>query len=221
MPNKGRQTLADHDVTFPAKGSQTAALPDIAVCILAGGASRRFGSEKAFAELCGKPLLAHVIDNILPQTSGPVLVNGNDTGAYAGFGLPVIPDGEWSGAGPLSGIHAALKWALHAARARVVTVAVDQPFLPKSYIATLVQDRVPTIAKCGGRLHPINAVWSVSDLPALRKYLETGKRDVHGWAEISLAEIIEFPAGHGVIDPFLNVNTKADLAVAAQFLGQP
>lgn len=221
MTDEGRQVLADHSVTFPAKGSQAAAPPDIAVCILAGGASRRFGSEKAFAELCGKPLLAHVIDNILPQTSGPVLINGNDTAAYAGFGLPVITDGEWVGGGPLAGIHAALKWALSAGRERVVTAAVDQPFLPKSYIATLLQDRVPTIAECGGRLHPINAVWSVSDLPALRIYLETGKRDVHGWAKSSLAEIIEFPAGHGVIDPFLNVNTKADLAVAAQFLGEP
>lgn len=102
----------------------------------------------------------------------------------------------------------------------MVTVAVDQPLLPKSYIATLLQNRMPTIAKCSERLHPINAVWSVSDLPALRTYLETGKRDVHGWAEISLAEIIEFSAGHGAIDPFLNVNTKADLAVAAQILSQ-
>lgn len=85
MPDKDRRALADHKGTFPAMGSQAAALPDIAVCILAGGASRRFGSEKAFAELCRKPLLAHVIDNIQPQTRGPVLVNSNDTAAYAGL----------------------------------------------------------------------------------------------------------------------------------------
>lgn len=48
--------------------------PEVAVCILAGGASRRFGNHKACAERDGKPLLAHVIDRILAQTNGPMFI---------------------------------------------------------------------------------------------------------------------------------------------------
>lgn len=221
MRGSGRQALTDDKPPLVPEGDKAAILPDIAVCILAGGTSRRFGSEKAFAELCGKQLLAHVIDNILPQTRGPVLLNANNPAAYESFGLPILPDGEWVGAGPLSGIHAALQWASGAAREQVATLAVDQPFLPQSYIATLLQKRAPVIAKCGERLHPINAVWSVTDLSALGAYLETGKRDVHGWAEIVSADIVEFPVGDGDFDPFLNVNTQADMTRAGQIMGQP
>lgn len=192
--------------------------PDIAVCILAGGSSRRFGSHKAFAELDGKPLLGHLIDSIRPQTNGPMIINANDADSFSGFGLPIIPDGEWAGSGPLSGIHAALNWALGAGREHIATLAVDQPFLPGSYLSTLLQADAPAIARCGGRLHPVNALWSAGQLAALCRYLEAGRRDVHGWAEDCRASVAEFHVEPGAIDPFLNVNTQADLVIAAHLL---
>lgn len=165
-------------------------------------------------------MLAHVIDRIRPQTSGPLFINANDTTGFNVFGLPVVPDGDWAGAGPLSGIHAALQWALGAGCGQIATVAVDQPFLPSSYLATLSQAGAPSIARCGGRLHPINAIWSASQLPALCGYLETGRRNVHGWAELCLAKVAEFSAEPSPIDPFLNINAMPDLEFAAQFLAK-
>jgi molybdenum cofactor guanylyltransferase len=194
--------------------------PDLAVCILAGGSSRRFGSHKAFAELGGKPMLAHVIDCIRPQTSGPLLINANDTAAFDVFGLPIIPDGEWAGAGPLSGIHAALNWALDAGREHIATLAVDQPFLPRSYLSTLLQAEAPAIARCGGRLHPINALWIAPQHIALRQYLDSGRRDVRGWAEECHANVAEFHAEPCTIDPLMNVNTQADLAIAERLYAE-
>lgn len=76
--------------------------PEIAVCILAGGSSRRFGGHEAFAGSGGKPLLANVIDRNRPQTEGPVLINANDAPAFSAFGLPIIPPGSnasWRKAG--------------------------------------------------------------------------------------------------------------------------
>lgn len=194
--------------------------PDIAVCILAGGSSRRFGSHKAFAELDGKPLVVHVIDRIVPQTKGTVVINSNDLAAFHPFGLQIVPDGAWAGAGPLSGIFAALQWILSTGREQIATVAIDQPFLPEVFLAQLCQVGAPVIAKCSQRLHPINGLWSVSQLPQLRAYLETGRRDAHGWAEACRAKVAEFPMEAGATDPFLNVNTQADLAIAAQLLAQ-
>lgn len=193
--------------------------PDLAVWILAGGISRRFGSHKAFAELDGKTLLAHVVDRIRPQTRGPVLINASDAKDYRPMGLPIIQDQTWAGVGPLAGIHTALEWALDAGREKVVTVAVDQPFLPDTYIATLAQGDAPSIARCRGRLHPINALWSVTQLHALGAYLGDGGRDAHGWARRCNAGVAEFPTRADEIDPFLNVNTKVDLEIASQFQG--
>ena len=49
--------------------------PDIPICILAGGTSRRFGSDKALAVLDGKPLLSHVLERLSDQTSGLIAIN--------------------------------------------------------------------------------------------------------------------------------------------------
>lgn len=163
-------------------------------------------------------MLAHVIDRIRPQTSGPLLINANDTAAFDVFRLPIVPDGEWAGAGPLSGIHTALSWALGSGCEQIATLAVDQPFLPRSYLTMLSQTGAPAIARSGGRLHPVNALWRASQLSVLCRYLETGRRDVHGWAEDSLSNVAEFDAEPGAIDPFLNVNTQAELASAIQLL---
>lgn len=187
---------------------------EVGVCILAGGASRRFGSNKAFAELHSKPLLAHVIDRIRPQTSGPIIINSNDLECYQGFGLKVIADDDWSGTGPLAGVYAAISWARHSGLDQVVTVAVDQPFLPHSYIATLLQTGAPAIATSLGRLHPVNALWSPHHLSALDGYLRSGNRSVLGWAEKTEARIVEFPESSEMVDPFLNVNTTDDLSIA-------
>ena len=48
-------------------------MTDITVAILAGGTSKRFGSEKALAEFQGKPLISHML-NIASQVSTEVLV---------------------------------------------------------------------------------------------------------------------------------------------------
>lgn len=191
---------------------------DVAVVILAGGASRRFGSHKAFADLGGKPLLEHVLDRIRIQTGGPLLINTNAAELYGAFGLPVVPDRAWAGAGPLAGIHTAQTWAKAARRDQVVTIAVDQPFVPTSYISTLLKVGAPAIASSLGRLHPINAVWLVAQLPALGCYLEMGKRDVIGWAQNCEAGVAEFATGPDAVDPFLNVNTTCDLDVASKAL---
>ncbi|MBA3896663.1 MAG: NTP transferase domain-containing protein, partial [Sphingomonadaceae bacterium] len=54
--------------------------------VLAGGASRRFGSDKALAMRDGRPLIAHVVDALATQVDA-VVVCGRDWG-----GLPSIAD---------------------------------------------------------------------------------------------------------------------------------
>lgn len=187
---------------------------EVGVCILAGGASRRFGGNKAFAKLHGKPLLEHIIDRIRAQTSGPLIINANDLQQYEQFALKIIADDKWPGAGPLAGVYAAMSWARDIGLDIVVTVAVDQPLLPPNYLATLLQTGAPAIAASFGRRHPVNALWVPNQLAALDGYLGSGKRSVHGWAESCQAHVAEFQVSPDAVDPFLNVNTPDDLRIA-------
>src|ERR1700733_2585334 len=77
--------------------------------VLGGGRSRRMGATKAFALLAGRPLLAHVLDRLRPQTARVYLNAGDDSDRWRAFGCPLVEDApEWRGAGPLAGIAAAL-----------------------------------------------------------------------------------------------------------------
>jgi len=52
-------------------------MKDITVAIIAGGTSKRFGSEKALAEFEGKPLISYMLD-IAQQISSTILVVVSD-----------------------------------------------------------------------------------------------------------------------------------------------
>src|ERR1043166_4342024 len=81
------------------------------VAILAGGESRRFGSNKALADFEGETLVGRAARRLGPLTNDLFLV-ANDPAPYAFLGLVVHPD-DRPGHGPLSGLHAALLRARH------------------------------------------------------------------------------------------------------------
>jgi molybdopterin-guanine dinucleotide biosynthesis protein A len=74
--------------------------------ILAGGAARRFGSDKALALHDGKPLIAHVADALLAQCDALVIC-GRDWGGHL-----CVADRPTAGLGPMGGLCAALDHAL-------------------------------------------------------------------------------------------------------------
>jgi molybdenum cofactor guanylyltransferase len=74
----------------------------IAGLVLAGGAARRMGGgDKPLLEVGGQPMLARVIA-ALGVTPIAISANG-DPARFAEFGLPVLPDGDFAGQGPLAG----------------------------------------------------------------------------------------------------------------------
>ncbi|MEM9110199.1 MAG: molybdenum cofactor guanylyltransferase [Planctomycetota bacterium] len=74
--------------------------------VLAGGASRRFGSDKAVACVHGVPMIRSVIDHLRSDHQDITLVTGA-TKRYADIQLPVITD-QPAGIGPIGGLNAAL-----------------------------------------------------------------------------------------------------------------
>ena len=189
--------------------------------ILAGGAGRRLGGvDKALLTVAGTPLLSRVMARLAPQV-GRVAVSANgDPSRLAAFAATVLDDGPWQGQGPLAGVLAGLLWARSAGQDRLVTVAVDTPFLPGDLVSRLLAaaEHGFAIAQSAGRRHPTCAVWPVRAQALVENALQTGERRIgHVLASAGAIEVA-FDDDGG--DPFMNINTPQDLAAAERRAGR-
>lgn len=188
-------------------------LPIVPCVILAGGKSRRFGSDKALAHLHGVRLIDVLIQELKTQTCGPIsIISNND------YGLedhPILKDRLEGDIGPLAGIHAALCWAHETGFDAVVTTPVDTPILPDDFISNLWEKSAPSVAVCNNRIHAVHGIWSVMQKDELESAIRNGMRAVQAWVELSKAKHCVFASG-GQIVPFFNVNTAEDLIALAK-----
>lgn len=118
--------------------------------VLTGGASRRFGSDKALAPLgpgsysaekgtTGKaresfPTMgAKIVAELRAAGADPVVAVGGSAGHA--LGVPVVPDQE-PGLGPLAGLASVLVWA---GRGTVLVVPCDLPLLESQHLSLLIE----------------------------------------------------------------------------------
>ncbi|PID36479.1 MAG: molybdenum cofactor guanylyltransferase [Rhodobacterales bacterium] len=177
--------------------------------VIAGGQSRRMGRDKAGVALGAQPMLAHVVERLSPQVArvavnAPVAVENVET-IRSEHAL-----------GPLSGVLAAMRWAEALGEARVLTTPVDVPFFPADMAARLAACDAPVVmAESASGLHPVSAVWQVSQAEALAQFLAAGERKLRVFAAQIGGERVRFD---GDPDPFFNVNTPEELASAQKRL---
>ena len=186
--------------------------------ILAGGlATRMGGGDKGLRELGGRTVLSRVIDRLSPQVAGLALNANGDARRFAEYGLPVIPDSIEGHAGPLAGVLAGLDWAAGKGAETIVTAAADTPFFPGDLVPRLIlategmEHPLALAASPEGR-HPTFGLWPVALRDDLRAALQAGLRKVVLWTDRHGGRLAKFPGGDP--DPFFNVNTPEDLALA-------
>ncbi|MGV0909364.1 molybdenum cofactor guanylyltransferase MobA [Martelella sp. FOR1707] len=193
----------------------------IPAVILAGGASRRMGEDKAMLTFGGGTLLSHALTRISAQ-SGPVVISRHDETMAEFAGAPVLTDGGEEHDGPLSGILAALRHFGNGPASHIASVAVDTPFFPTDFVARL-QAAVPApdeiiAARSNGRVHPVFALWPVVLADDLAARLADGNRRLMGFLERHPHRFVDFEMD-GENDPFFNINTPEDLEQARARLG--
>lgn len=101
--------------------------------VLAGGESTRMGREKALLELGGMPMIVRTA-RLVERVAGRVTIVGTPE-KYEPLRLRAIRD-EWTGAGPLGGIAAALRAS---GSAWNLIVACDLPYLTKEWFEFLIE----------------------------------------------------------------------------------
>lgn len=198
----------------------------IAGLILAGGKGLRMGgADKALLHLAGRPLVAHVVDRMLPQVQAMAISANGDLARFKDLALPVLPDPMQDFPGPLAGFLAGMAWARTACPGCrwLLTAPCDAPFLPPDLARRLLQmiedeGADLALAASAGRDHPVVGLWPLSLEEALRRVLlEEGLRKVGQFAGRYKKAVVEFPLERG-IDPFTNLNTPEELKDAQTFL---
>lgn len=184
----------------------------VAALVLAGGRARRLGgADKALLDIGGHTVLGHVLARLATQTENVAISANGDPARFVAFGCPVLTDGVFTGQGPLAGLLAGLDWAAVQGVDALLSVPCDTPFIPLDLAAVLAP--APACAASLGRAHYLVALWPVAARGGLRRILEQpGARDVKEFSASLGARAVAFPSGPW--DPFLNINTPDDLALA-------
>lgn len=177
--------------------------------VLAGGASRRMGTDKALLRLDGLRLVDRAV-GLMSAFCGRVLVAGGSR-PVPGLDVAQIPD-ALPGSGPLGGIVAGLSASQTPLMA---VVAVDMPHASAEVFAALI-DRwrgepalVPVV---DGIPQPLHAVWATSGTAKLRDLMVGGERSVIAAARAAGAVFVPLPGNFTT-----NVNRPTDLGTDAEW----
>lgn len=202
-------TIPDRNCDFPVRSADQ--LSNITAVILAGGNSRRMGSDKALLPFAGLRLIDHVYRTLKGRFAEVLLVT--DRGREIADldcrkVVDIVPEG-----GVLAGIHSAL---VHAGQEKVFVAACDMPFISETVISRIcaLNSRGEVILPyTRGGHEPLHAIYSKSCLPVIEELLDAGQRRVG--ALFSRVQVVQIGADAGMScalweRSFLNINTPED-----------
>jgi molybdopterin-guanine dinucleotide biosynthesis protein A len=167
------------------------------------------GSDKAFVEVNGRPMVRHVADALTGAGCELVIAVGGDRPGLEGVGLEVVDD-RWPGAGPLGGVVTALEAAAERGARTVLVVGCDTPFVSTRSLRRLLDaaaaDQVDVALATTGRDEPLCAAWNTSCRSVLRASFDAGERAVH--RAIARWSVVRVPVEPAELH---NVNRPDDL----------
>ncbi|WP_077303125.1 molybdenum cofactor guanylyltransferase [Virgibacillus pantothenticus] len=179
--------------------------------VIAGGASRRFGSPKAFAKKDGKPFYQISVDVLRPFVKKVCMVTSPELASFFqhdDIGLQVIEDvARYQGHGPLAGIYTAMEacnteW--------LITLPVDVPFMKPKILEILlhhassnVEAVIPIVA---GKMQPLIALFDCSVKERIKNQLDQGERRMDQLLEKINTHYVELDD----VEAFLNINRQME-----------
>jgi molybdopterin-guanine dinucleotide biosynthesis protein A len=164
--------------------------------VIAGGRSRRFGSDKALAVIDGRPMIDQVIGALVPQVDA-VVISGR------GWRDTVVVADEGEGQlGPLYGLQAVLRFAARKGFDAVVSVPVDTLPLPPDLV-----ERLAGYGPSAFDREWVIGYWPIECLAAIDEWIAAGGRSVASWLAHVGARRVVGPRG------MVNINRKQDLVV--------
>ena len=183
----------------------------VPVYILAGGRSRRFGSDKARALLDGVPLITRVAD-MLRDVALDITVVADTPDKYADLDLPTIAD-PTPDLGPLAGLINALEHRLtrHGPGYLLLT-ACDVTTIRPPWIDQLCQHTLhqpPAVAFRDDKWQPMLGLYHTDLRPTARRNLQSGHSSMQQLLDDAPAAALPLPPD---MPENWQINTPDDLA---------
>jgi len=179
--------------------------------ILAGGENRRMGTDKAFLDIDGRPMIDHILD-VFSKLFERTIVVTNTPDRYRNYDVEVTGD-VLDIRGPLTGIYSGL---LRSTDEYNFVAACDMPFLnPRliSYMGEIAAGQDAVVPQFSGFLEPLHAVYRKGLIPVMEAQLRMQDRRIRGLFDhikvryVMEEEIVRF-------DPlkrsFRNLNTQKE-----------
>lgn len=199
--------------------------------VLVGGRSSRLGRDKAFVPVAGRTLLDRAVaaireglgDARVTAVTGPGGVRSPARRPDIPFVCDIYPD-----LGPLGGLHTALS---DAGTEWIFLLACDLP-LVSGGLVSLLAGKILDLAESqaaivpvqpDGRVQPLCAFYKVKEASmVVGRAISTGEstpmHEIVANVDARLVYAAEYRVATRGEDPFLNVNTEADLESAARRL---
>jgi molybdenum cofactor guanylyltransferase len=182
--------------------------------ILAGGSNKRFGGiTKANIIVGGKTIISRIISTISIVFDEIIIVT-NTPEEFREFIQYKIVEDQYLKAGPLGGIHAALKASSEDA---IFVFAGDMPFLDKEIITDQInefnkQQHDVLIPEVNQFIEPLHAIYRKSVLNDLERFLFLGKsRAVRDFLSEVNVGYLQIPKTEKTEIAFANINSPSDL----------
>ncbi len=188
--------------------------------VLAGGASRRFGSDKVFARVGSLRLIDLALASLADADGVTVMIGSPErlaaTASVLPQGVTALAD-EHPGRGPMAGLATA---AAHHRTSWIALLAVDLPLVPSSWWSHLASRHRPGALAivprdANGRWEPLAALYHGSLAAELAAALESGdpaRLRLQDWLDdlesrglVAAVDAAEAPAG-----ALSNVNRRDD-----------
>lgn len=182
--------------------------------ILAGGDNRRFGgTTKSNIVIGGEPIILRIIDTIKDLFNEIIIVTNTPAEFREYLRYKIIRD-QYLKAGPLGGIHAALKSSSGEA---IFVIAGDMPFLNKGIILDEINEFNSAkhdilIPRVGRNIEPLHAIYGTSVLNELEKFMKERKtRSVRDFISEMKVGYLQIRESEESKRAFTNINSPSDI----------
>lgn len=199
-------------MSFSSGISSTQSPRKFGVAVLAGGQSRRMGSDKAALLWNAVPALEHIC-RVAAETGNRVLVVGRERPTNWPLQTEFLLDEE-RGIGPLGGLKTALQWALARDFFAVLALPCDTPLLTSSALKWLEESSSSPcivngfVVRSEEKLQPLFAIYKLSCLSLIDKQIRQNRHSMHAFIEAGEFETVAAPPE--IARQLVNLNTPEE-----------
>jgi len=186
------------------------------IAIIAGGKSSRMGTNKAFVELAGKPLIQHILERTANLEQAETILVTNTPDEYAHLKLPMVAD-VVPDKGALGGIYTAIR---QSKTSYVLVIACDMPFISTEllrYMIAQANDYDVIVPRVDGYPQGLHAIYSKSCLQPIEAQFEKNELKVisfYSKVRVRYFDEDDYAKFDLNLVALMNINTPEDLEKA-------